>query len=781
MSVASSSSPKNTAQPAAAAGFFVDSKKGEVNELKALLKNMNVERDMKRKRDVLKKVIAYMTLGIDVSRLFTEMIMAIETKDVVVKKMVYLYLSTQAHKEPEMAIMCINSLRRECENEDPMVRGLALRSLSNLRMPSILEYVQDPINKGLSDLSSYVRRVAVMGVLKVYHISPETVENNGWRGQLHDMLQDVDAAVVGNAMCALNEMLLGQGGLPVSAASVMPLLNRVAEFNEWGLIAVLDYISRYKPSGEEETFAIMNLLDPVLRSANSGAVLGVIKCFMNLTDSFPDLRSQVWVRAKPPLLTFITGGTPETQFAVLKHLQLVLPGEAAQGVFDDEYRQFFVRYNEPPHVKHIKVSLLPLVINEGNAMEVSAELSEYVADVDSELARCAISAMGRIALRIPSVAPELASRLVELLEMDVPYIRAASTTQLLALARTYSGVATSLIPHLPLCLKSSSDDDNARAAVIWMLGEYAAQSVEAPYLLEKMISDFSQEPSVAVKLQLLTATTKAYFARPPEVQQMLGRLFKAALNDVTDQDTHDRALLYYRLLRTDIEVARDVLSAPAAPTNYQFIELKSNPQRDALMKEFNTLAVIHGEPSAHFIGDAYQLRLDRVPISDDTFEPQAVVASVADIDYVESGDLLGDFGSPQTSNLVGNNSGELHLQSGASLTATEFQQRWVSMATVFNGELCAVSLQEVTHISASMAAKSVHTVASGGSAGACKMFLYAIQTDLSLLGDAGGDHEYLMQVVIAGDKANAMIKTTSSDVGSGEMMASFLREILGLM
>jgi vesicle coat complex subunit len=36
---------------------------------------MSVERDPKRKRDIIKKVIAYMTLGIDVSRLFTDMIM----------------------------------------------------------------------------------------------------------------------------------------------------------------------------------------------------------------------------------------------------------------------------------------------------------------------------------------------------------------------------------------------------------------------------------------------------------------------------------------------------------------------------------------------------------------------------------------------------------------------------------------------------------------------------------------------------------------------------------
>ena len=58
-----------------ASGYFVDTKKGEVNELKLLLKNINVERDVKRKREIIKKVIAYMTLGIDVSRLFTDMIM----------------------------------------------------------------------------------------------------------------------------------------------------------------------------------------------------------------------------------------------------------------------------------------------------------------------------------------------------------------------------------------------------------------------------------------------------------------------------------------------------------------------------------------------------------------------------------------------------------------------------------------------------------------------------------------------------------------------------------
>jgi AP-4 complex subunit beta-1 len=69
------SSPAPQSANTAGAGYFVDQKKGEVNELKALLKNINVERDVQKKRDVIKKVIAYMTLGIDVSRLFTDMVM----------------------------------------------------------------------------------------------------------------------------------------------------------------------------------------------------------------------------------------------------------------------------------------------------------------------------------------------------------------------------------------------------------------------------------------------------------------------------------------------------------------------------------------------------------------------------------------------------------------------------------------------------------------------------------------------------------------------------------
>lgn len=55
--------------------FFSEMKKGEVNELKVQLRGATTEKDPTKLRGIVQKVISYMTLGIDMSPLFTEMVM----------------------------------------------------------------------------------------------------------------------------------------------------------------------------------------------------------------------------------------------------------------------------------------------------------------------------------------------------------------------------------------------------------------------------------------------------------------------------------------------------------------------------------------------------------------------------------------------------------------------------------------------------------------------------------------------------------------------------------
>ena len=66
--------PSSTPSSLNAPKFFVDHKKGEVSELMNLLKNPSVDKDINKKKDIIKRVIAYMTLGVDVSKLFYEMV-----------------------------------------------------------------------------------------------------------------------------------------------------------------------------------------------------------------------------------------------------------------------------------------------------------------------------------------------------------------------------------------------------------------------------------------------------------------------------------------------------------------------------------------------------------------------------------------------------------------------------------------------------------------------------------------------------------------------------------
>ncbi len=59
---------------------------------------------------------------------------------------------------------------------------------------------------------------------------------------------------------------------------------------------------------------------------------------------------------------------------VLSHIRLIV--DHAPGIFDDEFKQFFAKFNEPTSVKALKMGILPKLANPANAREVVAELTE---------------------------------------------------------------------------------------------------------------------------------------------------------------------------------------------------------------------------------------------------------------------------------------------------------------------------------------------------------------------------------------------------------------------
>lgn len=112
---------------------------------------------------------------------------------------------------------------------------------------------------------------------------------------------------------------------------------------------------------------------------------------------------------------------------------------------------------------------------------------------------------------------------------------------------------------------------------------------------------------------------KLFFKRAPEVHAMLGRLLSVAVNDSSNQDIHDRALLYYRILSTDLTVAGKLFKSQNELGLHElselgFAESKDYEQNNKVFVEFNTLAVIYGISSNRFIADEYQLKLENLPV-----------------------------------------------------------------------------------------------------------------------------------------------------------------------
>lgn len=503
------------------------------------------------------------------------------------------FLVTYAKQNQDLAILAINTFEKDCRDENPTVRGMALRSLCSLRLKTVVEYVIPCLERGLVDQSAYVRRNAIMGVLKVYHIEKERIRDSNLVTALQNLVLDTDALVVTNALLALKEIT---GDLPKTKALIHHLLNRLNDFNEWCMCIVLDLVSQYQPENETELFGIMNLLEPFLRYHNTAVILATTKVYLSFTENMPQVFQQVMSRLKQPLLTLMASNIPEVAYCVLAHMKLLL--RKCKETFHDEFRQFYCRYNEPTFIQQMKIDILPMLATETNFVDILNELKEYVPGGEEVTSRAAIRAICQLGLSLDSAHTRCFETLIDFFDMDVDYIRSETMIVMQDMLRKHPDNAEEVMEHVPRILRKT-EDPNGRAACLWLIGTFPDFCADAPYIIEPLIDDIEEQKSSCVRLELLTTAVKLFFRRAPEVQAMLGRLFKSLSEDDATPDILDRVHMYYRLLMNDVESARRVIDTTENGVQ-SFVEMDEQLVK-TLFAEFNTLSVIYEKPAAHFI------------------------------------------------------------------------------------------------------------------------------------------------------------------------------------
>jgi hypothetical protein len=135
---------------------------------------------------------------------------------------------------------------------------------------------------------------------------------------------------------------------------------------------------------------------------------------------------------------------------------------------------------------------------------------------------------------------------------------------------------------------------------VWILGEFGELIDESPYIIEKMIEEQKEFNSVKLSAVLLTTLFKLFFKRAPEVQKMLGGFLEQLVKTAVDTDLKQRAVFYYRLLKTDLALAQKVVTGDQLKVS-EFFEDRNDEIRERLFLEFNSLSVVYQRPSERFL------------------------------------------------------------------------------------------------------------------------------------------------------------------------------------
>ncbi|MBA0644601.1 hypothetical protein Goklo_028743 [Gossypium klotzschianum] len=576
--------------------YFSTTKKGEIPELK---EELNSQYKDKRK-DAVKKVIAAMTVGKDVSSLFTDVVNCMQTENLELKKLVYLYLINYAKSQPDLAILAVNTFVKDSQDPNPLIRALAVRTMGCIRVDKITEYLCDPLQRCLKDDDPYVRKTAAICVAKLYDINAELVEDRGFLDSLKDLISDNNPMVVANAVAALAEIQENSSGpiFEITTPTLTKLLTALNECTEWGQVFILDALSRYKASDAREAENIVERVTPRLQHANCAVVLSAVKMILQQMEliTSTDVVRNLCKKMAPPLVTLLSA-EPEIQYVALRNINLIV--QRRPTILAHEIKVFFCKYNDPIYVKMEKLEIMIKLASDRNIDQVLLEFKEYATEVDVDFVRKAVRAIGRCAIKLERAAERCISVLLELIKIKVNYVVQEAIIVIKDIFRRYPNTYESIIATLCESL-DTLDEPEAKASMIWIIGEYAERIDNADELLESFLESFPEEPP-QVQLQLLTATVKLFLKKPTEgPQQMIQVVLNNATVETDNPDLRDRAYIYWRLLSTDPEAAKDVVLAEKPVISDDSNQLDST-LLDELLANIATLSSVYHKPPDAFV------------------------------------------------------------------------------------------------------------------------------------------------------------------------------------
>ncbi|PQE13648.1 AP-2 complex subunit beta protein [Rutstroemia sp. NJR-2017a BVV2] len=602
--------------------------RGKVAELRLEL-NSGGKKDKNHsaKKIALKKIVANMTMSNnDMVALFPDVVACMTIPSLEIKKMCFLFLVNYARLKPDVAVKALPTLQEvrssflSCGSTWTKLRDLgyerlesavALRTMSYIHVRDFVEATVPPTKQLLRDADPYVRKTAAFCVAKLYDHDRHLVENSDLIERLNSMLRDDNPTVVASALASLMDIWERSDAikLTIDYGNASKMVQILPDCSEWGQTYILEALMSYVPQESSEASLLAERISPRLSHSNSAVVLTCIRVVLYLMNYISDQKqiSALCRKLSPPLVTLLAKG-PEVQYLALRNALLIL--QRRPEVLRNDIRVFFCKYNDPIYVKVTKLELIFMLANEKNIQEVLTELREYATEIDVHFVRKSVRAIGKLAIKIESAARQCINTLLELVATKVTYIVQEATVVIRNIFRKYPNQYESIISTLCENL-DSLDEPEAKAAMIWVIGQYASRIENSDVLLEDFLYSFADEP-VEVQLALLTATVKLFIQRPTKGQELVPKVLKWATEDTDNPDLRDRGYMYWRLLSSDMATAKAIVMGEKPP-----ITAESEKLDPATLEEMclnvGTLATVYLKPVQQVFRSARPRRLADSP------------------------------------------------------------------------------------------------------------------------------------------------------------------------
>ncbi|KAM6391763.1 AP-3 complex subunit beta-1 [Rhynochetos jubatus] len=552
--------------PAAFGLFSSDTKKNE--DLKQMLESSKDS----SKLDAMKRIVGMIAKGKNASELFPAVVKNVASKNIEIKKLVYVYLMRYAEEQQDLALLSISTFQRALKDPNQLIRASALRVLSSIRVPIIVPIMMLAIKEASSDLSPYVRKNAAHAIQKLYSLDPEQKEM--LIEVIEKLLKDRSTLVAGSVVMAFEEVCPDR--IDLIHKNYRKLCNLLVDVEEWGQVVIIHMLTRYArtqfvspwksdevveeysennfyESDEEEkekdrkvknTYTmdpdhrlLLRNTKPLLQSRNAAVVMAVAQLYWHLAP-----KSEAGIVSKS--LVRLLRSNREVQYIVLQNIATM--SIQRKGMFEPYLKSFYVRSTDPTMIKTLKLEILTNLANEANISTLLREFQTYVKSQDKQFAAATIQAIGRYATSITEVTDTCLNGLVCLLSNRDEIVVAESVVVIKKLLQTQPAHHGEIIKHMAKLLDNITVPV-ARASILWLIGEYCERVPKiAPDVLRKTAKTFTTEDDL-VKLQILNLAAKLYLTNSKQTKLLTQYVLNLGKYDQS-YDIRDRTRFIRQLI-----------------------------------------------------------------------------------------------------------------------------------------------------------------------------------------------------------------------------------------